>query len=146
MSNAQPPRLPWPLRLIRRLRGAEDGVVSSRDGTDGQSRTMPALASVPRREAPGTRCGPAAAAATEAPVAGPVNAGGPGTGRLRLVTPMAARVGGVRRSAPVRCTVDPGDDRRTLISGRMGDVCDALDRLIARQAAQPRVAAETTGS
>lgn len=35
-----------------------------------------------------------------------------------------------------RCTVDPIDTRRTLISGRMSDVCEALDRLIALQAAQ----------
>lgn len=35
-----------------------------------------------------------------------------------------------------RCTVDPIDARRTVISGRMSDVCDALDRLIALQAAQ----------
>lgn len=44
------------------------------------------------------------------------------------------------RSTPAgaRCTVDPADERRTVISGSMSEVCDALDRLIARQALQIR--------
>lgn len=41
-----------------------------------------------------------------------------------------------RCAAVVRCTVDPSDGHRTLISGRMSEVCDTLDRLIARQARQ----------
>lgn len=64
--------------------------------------------------------------------------------------PVLPAVGGIRppRSLPVaptvlrrpgrpalRCTVDPADERRTLISGRMSEVCDALDRLVARQSA-----------
>jgi hypothetical protein len=34
---------------------------------------------------------------------------------------------------PVRMTIDPRDGRRALISGRMSEVCDALDRLIQQQ-------------
>jgi hypothetical protein len=33
----------------------------------------------------------------------------------------------------VSLRVDPSDQRRTRISGRMGDVCDALDALIRQQ-------------
>lgn len=33
----------------------------------------------------------------------------------------------------VRMTIDPRDGRRALISGRMAEVCDALDRLIQQQ-------------
>jgi hypothetical protein len=36
---------------------------------------------------------------------------------------------------PVRLQVDPSDQRRTRISGRMGDVCAALDALIGLQQA-----------
>ncbi|MEY8876453.1 MAG: hypothetical protein AB9M60_08095 [Leptothrix sp. (in: b-proteobacteria)] len=35
----------------------------------------------------------------------------------------------------LRMQVDPGDAQRTRISGRMSDVCDALDALVSRQAA-----------
>ncbi|ACB34350.1 hypothetical protein Lcho_2083 [Leptothrix cholodnii SP-6] len=31
--------------------------------------------------------------------------------------------------------IDPSDQQRTLISGRMSDVCDALDALVLRQQA-----------
>jgi hypothetical protein len=38
-------------------------------------------------------------------------------------------------SLPVRVSlrIDPSDQRRTRISGRMGDVCDALDALVRLQ-------------
>jgi len=53
-------------------------------------------------------------------------------------TTVALGAGASTRPAPraARCTVDPIDTRRAVISGRMSDVCDALDRLIALQAAQ----------
>jgi hypothetical protein len=35
----------------------------------------------------------------------------------------------------LRMRVDPSDQQRTLISGRMSDVCDALDALVLRQQA-----------
>ncbi|MCK6426114.1 MAG: hypothetical protein L6Q75_13590 [Burkholderiaceae bacterium] len=51
--------------------------------------------------------------------------------------PVAGSVRPLRRPGrpTLRCTVDPADEQRTLISGRMSEVCDALDRLVARQAA-----------
>lgn len=62
----------------------------------------------------------------------------PATGAARPLRalPSAALASSRRPSRPaLRCTVDPSDERRTLISGRMSEVCDALDRLVARQAA-----------
>jgi hypothetical protein len=35
----------------------------------------------------------------------------------------------------LRMRVDPSDQQRTLISGRMSDVCDALDAMVLRQQA-----------
>jgi len=35
----------------------------------------------------------------------------------------------------LRMRIDPSDQQRTLISGRMSDVCDALDALVLRQQA-----------
>lgn len=43
-----------------------------------------------------------------------------------------APVPSVRR---LRMRIDPSDQQRTLISGRMSDVCDALDALVLRQQA-----------
>ncbi len=40
------------------------------------------------------------------------------------------------RISPVRLRIDPADASRTRICGRMADVCDALDALIAREAAR----------
>jgi hypothetical protein len=54
-------------------------------------------------------------------------------------SPVGGMPGMVTSRRPLRatrCSVDPVDARRTVISGRMSDVCDALDRLIALQAAQ----------
>jgi hypothetical protein len=43
-----------------------------------------------------------------------------------------AQMPSVRR---LRMRIDPSDQQRTLISGRMSDVCDALDALVLRQQA-----------
>ncbi len=58
--------------------------------------------------------------------------------RLEAASTHAGGVPGNVRTAPggVRLRVDPSDQRRTRISGRMGDVCDALDALIRLQQAQ----------
>ena len=60
----------------------------------------------------------------------------------RLSALTTGNVAPARRATPLRvpgarCRVDPADGQRTLISGRMNEVCDALDRLIAHQAIPP---------
>lgn len=74
-----------------------------------------------------------AAAVASAPMPRERSAGAEDPRRL-LTTAAPAQTRPAARAA--RCTVDPIDARRTVISGRMSDVCDALDRLIALQAAQ----------
>jgi hypothetical protein len=71
-------------------------------------------------------------------------AASPASSLAAVAVAPAERRAGAAASAPLprpaaraaRCTVDPIDARRAVISGRMSDVCDALDRLIALQAAQ----------
>lgn len=54
--------------------------------------------------------------------------------RTALGTPPGPLQRQVRHTGvTVRMTIDPCDGRRALISGRMGEVCDALDRLIQQQ-------------
>lgn len=60
----------------------------------------------------------------------------PALGRLRGQGPVSMRAAipaGV--CAPV-LKVDPGDARRTVLIGRLGAVCDELDRLVAAEEAQ----------
>jgi hypothetical protein len=58
------------------------------------------------------------------------------------ITEARARLNPVRRSARVVCA--PHDSCRTVITGRMGDVCEMLDHLVAREAATMRAHAGTT--
>jgi hypothetical protein len=58
------------------------------------------------------------------------------------ITEARARLNPVRPSARVVCA--PHDNCRTVITGRMGDVCEMLDHLVAREAATMRAHAGTT--
>jgi hypothetical protein len=58
------------------------------------------------------------------------------------ITEARARLNPVRRSARVSCARD--DSCRTVITGRMGEVCEMLDQLVAREAATMRAHAGTT--
>jgi hypothetical protein len=58
------------------------------------------------------------------------------------ITEARARLNPVRRSARLVCA--PHDGCRTVITGRMGDVCEMLDHLVAREAATMRAHAGTT--
>ncbi len=58
------------------------------------------------------------------------------------ITEARARLNPVRRTA--RVVYAPHDSCRTVITGRMGDVCDMLDHLVAREAATMRAHAGTT--
>jgi hypothetical protein len=56
---------------------------------------------------------------------------------LTAVDTLTPRRTAALRVPGARCRVDPADGQRALISGRMNEVCDALDRLIAHQAIPP---------
>jgi hypothetical protein len=58
------------------------------------------------------------------------------------ITEARAGLNPVRRSPRVVCA--PHDNCRTVITGRMGEVCEVLDRLVAREAATMRAHARTT--
>ncbi|RZS57845.1 hypothetical protein [Sphaerotilus mobilis] len=64
------------------------------------------------------------------------------TRRAIVVTTLPSAAGRVLEgisldnASRVRLRVDPSDGGRTRICGRMADVCDALDALIAREAAR----------
>jgi hypothetical protein len=58
------------------------------------------------------------------------------------ITVARAQLNPVRRLARMRSA--PGDACRTVISGRIGEVCDLLDQLVAREAATMRRHAGTT--
>ncbi len=60
-------------------------------------------------------------------------------GHMALSTALFAVNRPAARHAPVlRLSIDPRDARRTVISGRMNEVCDALDALIHQQAQAAR--------
>lgn len=55
-------------------------------------------------------------------------------GHMALSTALyAAKHPSVRRAPVLRLSLDPGDAHRAVISGRMSEVCDALDALIHQQ-------------
>ncbi|BDI05379.1 hypothetical protein [Sphaerotilus microaerophilus] len=117
-------------RLIHRLR--RFGVDEAAAGPGAAPPAQPASSARLAEAEPGT----ARAAATLRPALLR-----PAAARPIPVSAAVVRRNGRPPQGGARCTVDPCDGQRTLISGRMSDVCEALDLLIARQALQGRAPA-----